>query len=154
VIGDSQLLAVNAPPAGFPAAPVRRTPGSPPGTTNPALTMMGLGSAYTPQSSGNVLVTVSGQAENDTNGDAVQYGGRWGTGNAPTNGTPATGTRFGPNSDPTIGPFGANVPGAFSFTDILPATAGVQLWVDLAIAAVTGGTASVKGINVSFVETG
>src|SRR5258708_9986826 len=79
----------------FPANAVS-LPANPAGTVSLTAVMMGLGStcAITTNSSGRVLVTMTGQARTATAAVSCTTGGRYGTGTAPVNGAAGTGSRF------------------------------------------------------------
>lgn len=127
----------------LPAASASFKPTNPTGTASTTEVMMGMGStiAFTPNSSGKVIVTVccivniSAGAANQ-----VQVGGRFGTGTAPANAAAVTGTVFGPTSDPNIrvNNVSASVGTPYTVTDRLSLTAGTAYWFDLAVAAQVG----------------
>lgn len=124
---------------------------------NPALTaslvgvMMGLAGAFTPIRTGSVLITVSGDVFNSiaTDGATVQI--RTGTGTAPANGVALTGTARGAQPGATSATAAAKT--LFSITVIVTGlTLGVAIWIDLALAAVTGGNASVENVTIAASE--
>src|SRR5258708_25891405 len=80
----------------FPANAVS-LPANPAGTVSLTAVMMALGStcAITTNSSGRVLVTMTGQARTATAAVSCTTGGRYGTGTAPVNGAAGTGDRGG-----------------------------------------------------------
>src|SRR5258708_19693607 len=88
----------------FPANAVS-LPANPAGTVSLTAVMMGLGStcAITTNSSGRVLVTMTGQARTATAAVSCTTGGRYGTGTAPVNGAAGTRTTFRP-PDPLAPP--------------------------------------------------
>lgn len=127
-------------------------PSNPTGTTSTTGVMMGLGVAYTPTRSGIVLVQIEGQMQNNTADDGAQAKLYYGTGSAPANGAALTGTQKGQAAIidyvPTAAkrwPFGVT-------TVISGLTLNTAYWFDLALAALTGGTASLTGLEVVICE--
>lgn len=124
------------------------TPTDPTGTTSTTPVMMGLAKAITPNTSTRILVTISGQIANNTAADGATYQIRFGTGTAPINGAALTGTQIGANPTETGAAIGGTQT-AFSITALATGlTLGTAIWIDLAIAAVTGGTASVNSLTI------
>ena len=123
---------------------------APTGTTSTTGVMMGLAGAITPAHSGNVLLIVSGTLTNGTTGDGAALQIRYGTGTAPTNGATLTGTAVGNNisdNNPVLN----KIP--FSVQAVVTGlTVGTAYWVDVGLAAVTGGTASIATVSVSALE--
>lgn len=138
------------------AAPAQLTPANPAATASTSLVMMGLGStlAYTPASSGLVLITVGGMFFSSTAAVAVTLTGRYGTGGAPANGAAVTGTRWPGAADPTFGATTAAAAGnPFSFTAILTLVKGTAYWFDLALATANAAdAASAANLFVSIAE--
>jgi Pectate lyase superfamily protein len=142
-----------------PAAPLTSTPTAPTGTASTTLVMMGLGTnatgtpwSCTPQSSGNVLVLVSGETSN-TGAHNQTYGGRYGTGTAPVNTTAVTGTRFGGPSDQTTEAGAATVAVPFALSAVLSLTPGTAYWFDLALeTGNAAGTASFAELSFTAIE--
>jgi hypothetical protein len=108
---------------------------------------------YTNPNSGRFLVSCSGIFTNNTAGDGVAVVLKWGTGTAPIAGAALTGTTVGHavgwiDQIPNPGKY---VP--FAFTDILTGVQGNgTIWLDVAFAANTGGTASISGIVLTAQE--
>ena len=138
------------------------TSDSPTGTVSTTSVMLGLGASITPQATGRIFYCVSGSMGNDTTGDGVGITLYYGTGTAPGNGAALTGTAIG-----TILVFTAltgMLRSPFSAQAIITGLAvpaitsagrtgtAVPVWLDLAIKAVTGGTADVTLLNVSAFE--
>lgn len=127
------------------------TPSNPTGTTNTTGLMMGLAGAITPTNSGKVLVIISGTCSNDTilDGGSIQI--RMGTGTAPVNGAALTGTAYGGKPR-----FSAAVAAEFlpcAVNAVVPSlTPSTAYWIDLGLAAITGGTASIADVSISAVE--
>jgi hypothetical protein len=125
---------------------------APTGTTNTTGVMMGLAGAITPGTSGTVLVTICGQMGNTVSGDGCKYQIRYGTGSAPANAAALTGTAVGPQPNPIFFPT-PSYTSPFSITAVITGlTPGTAYWIDLTLAAVTGGTASVANVGVSAIE--
>lgn len=154
VSNDTTLSSTNAAPKGWvqAAAPQSDDPGNPTGTTSTTLVMMGLDKTYTPQSSGNVLVVITGNAGTATAAEAFTVGGRYGTGTAPANGQAVTGSRINQFADSVLTAPVAGAYTAFAFTGILNLTPGTEYWFDLALA--TGSSADKAAIhNISMAIT-
>jgi len=132
-------------------------------TTNPAGTasttqvMAGLAAltggpaAFTPRGTGRVQVQIQGTAANSvaTDGSLVQI--RYGTGAAPVNGAAATGTAVG--NPQTVTSATASASCTVSVSAVIPAlSVGTAYWFDLGEAAVTGGTATLSNLMVTFTE--
>jgi hypothetical protein len=135
------------------------TPANPTGTRNTTGVMMGLGVLITPRFSGILAIHVSGDITNNSNANGASVQIRTGTGSAPANGDALKGTarggkvRFDPNLLAVIlftevDPFGLNW-----FTPLgSPFEIGTQIWIDLALAAIGGGTASLGNLSISVME--
>lgn len=143
-----------------PAVSLVTKPTAPAATTSVTLVMMGLGTnatgtpaVITPTGTGLVQVTITAQVTTATAAVSLTYGGRFGTGAAPANGTAVTGTRFGSAGDPTTTPNGISVRVPISFTDIVTLTPGIAAWFDLALATSNAAdAASVNNVSVTLVE--
>ena len=123
---------------------------APTGTASTTGVMMGLAGAITPAHSGNVLLIVSGTLTNGTTSDGASLQIRYGTGAAPTNGAALTGTTVG-NNIADNNPVTSKIP--FSVQAVVTGlTVGTAYWVDVGLAAVTGGTASIATVSVSALE--
>lgn len=150
-----------AKPAKVPAAPLGSTPTAPAATASTTLVMMGLGTnatgtpwAFTPLSSGKVLVNVTGLVTTATAVATATFGGRFGTGTAPINGAAVSGTRFGGAGDSTTRPQSAGAAVPFALTAVLSLTAGTTYWFDLALDTNAGAdAASVSDVSISIIET-
>jgi hypothetical protein len=131
------------------------TPADPGNTASGAGVMMGLGSTitFTPARSGIVLIIISGSTNNSTNGNygtAIQL--RYNTGSAPNYNTALTGTTAGVQLDVSgIGSTTRWYP--FTINAVVSSlTVGSAYWIDLSLATIVGGTASIRDLNVSVVE--
>jgi hypothetical protein len=131
---------------------------TPVATISLSLVQMGLAQSITPLSSGNVLVIISGNVENTTPGDGAQYQISFGTGIAPANGVPATGTTAGEAQTLTSvtvtgGGVASAMITAFTLTAILTGlTVGVAAWVDVQLKCTGGGSANIFNVEIELVE--
>ena len=129
-------------------------PLSPTGTTSTTAVMMGLARQYTPEFTGQVIVWVSGTIKNTTSGDGAEVQIRVGTGAAPANGDALAGSaisgqvKFTAAASPQEAPFAIQGVGAGP-SAMQPGTA---YWIDVSLAAITGGTASLTDVSVTFFE--
>jgi hypothetical protein len=131
---------------------VDSTPNDPTGTTSTTGVMMGLAVAFTPVRSGNIMVQVEGQMQNNTSGDGVNALLYYGTGGAPSNQGAIAGTQKGKAAKIDAVPTGAKKY-PFGITTIIPGlTKSTAYWLDLALLAVTGGTASINGLEIVIAE--
>ena len=143
------------------ASPVASTPTAPSSTVSTTLVMMGLGTnttgtpwAFTPASSGNLLVTVTGLVAVASTVVNVVLGARYGTSTAPVNGAAVTGTRWGSAGDLTIQPKAVGVGVPFTFCTVLSLSKGTAYWFDLALdTSNASDAASVADVSFAAVET-
>jgi len=129
---------------------------SPTGTASTSYVMMGLGAtaAITPTNSGRLSITAWGNIGNNTANNGAKARLVYGTGTAPVNGAAQTGSGACANTPNVAFDSTANNQSApFSMTCIVsgltPATA---YWIDLSVAAITAGTATVTGVSVQALE--
>lgn len=132
------------------------TPANPTGTTDTTGKMMGLGAdASAPcvvnvQKTGAVLFIIQFSASNGTAGDGFAAQLRYGTGTAPANAAAPAGT--------TVGAFrgSSNTATVVEDTTIIGVARGLTLgslyWFDVALKAVTGGTATMTSVTCQAVE--
>ena len=129
-------------------------PAAPTGTSSVTFVMMGLAGSYTPAATGKVLLIISGDARNTVAGNGAGLQIRGGTGAAPANGDAPAGSTFGAAIRLTAVP---NNSDRFPFS-IQAVIEGLSIsttyWFDLALSAVTGGTAVVAGLTMTAVEVG
>jgi len=126
-------------------------PANPAGTTSTTPVMMGLAISFTPLYSGRVKIIIAGEASNNTAGDGFTVNAAYGTGAAPANGAAATGTVVGNSVSGASAAANALLP--FSIVAVITGlTVGTAIWVDLQLAAVTGGTASLNNLSVIVEE--
>ncbi len=124
---------------------------SPSGTTSvyPTMKMMGLAGTFTPKVSGLValFISFSGISSLADGAGGFTAMAAYGTGTAPVNGATATGTLTG-NSCTGYSPAAtANVP--CSVIGLLSGlTIGTVYWIDLQLASVIAGTASVQAVQI------
>ncbi|HUR21672.1 MAG TPA: hypothetical protein VMZ90_12730 [Vicinamibacterales bacterium] len=128
-------------------------PGNPTATTSTTDVMMGLGStiAFTPRQSGALRVTIGMMAANSLATKGVSATMYRGSGSAPTNGAAVTGSQTSGSKIFTATDNGAMtniVLDAFA-TGL---TVGTAYWFDVALKAVSGGTASILYINCNIQE--
>jgi len=139
---------------------VQSTPADPAATSSTTDVMMGMGAStqITISSSGRMMITVSGDVDNNTNNKGVQmqirYGALPGT-PAPANGAAAAGTAVGSKVQFLQINNGIRIP--FNLNAIPTGlTPGVTYWIDVAIAATPGpgasGTAEIRDISISAIE--
>jgi hypothetical protein len=128
------------------------TPGNPTGTTSTVGVMMGLAGAITPAVSGHVLLMVSGTIFNPTaiaDGGKVQI--RYGTGGAPANAASLTGTAVGGLVQYIAATTAETAP--FAVQAVVTGLAvSTTYWIDVGLAAITGGTATISDLSVSAIE--
>ena len=127
------------------------TPLNPTGTTNTTGLMMGLNQVITPKTTTRLLVTISGVVSQSTTADGAKWQIRAGTGAAPTNGAALTGTAYGSLQQMTFLTGVLSIP--FSLTALITGlTVNTATWVDVSLAAITGGTATMTSVSVSVEE--
>jgi len=127
-------------------------PSNPTGTTNTTGLMMGLAVAFTPTRSGIIVVQVEGQMTNQTVSDGAKTTLYYGTGTAPANAAAITGTAAGQPSQIDAVPTAAKK-WPFGITTIISGlTLNTAIWLDLALAAITGGTANLYGLELVIYE--
>lgn len=137
--------------SGF-AALMQSNPADPTGTADTTGVMMGLAGTITPTISGRILITVTGTMFNPTaiaDGAKVQI--RTGIGAAPANGDALTGTAAGSLQQYIAATVLEKAP--FSVTAIVSGlTLNVARWIDVSLAAITGGTATITDLSLSAAE--
>jgi len=129
------------------------TPANPTGTTSTTAVMMGLAGSITPIESGKIVIIINGTISNNTASDGAKARIHYGTGTAPTNGGSLVGIAVGnqPNVVNNANMAGARV--GFSCIAVVSGlTLGVAIWLDLELAAITGGTANVYDVGVTAIE--
>lgn len=127
------------------------TPADPSGTTSTTAKMMGLAGSITPAVSTRVDMTVCGRMANSLINDGVTVQLRYGTGTAPTNGATLTGTQLGASQ--TLTEKVAAQADGYCVTGIATGlTIGTAYWMDVAVNAVTAGTASITGNTIKAHE--
>lgn len=134
-----------------PATIVNALTASPTGITNTSGLMLGLNQTLTPQTTGRFLITICGVVAQSTTADGAFWHIRTGTGAAPSNAGALTGTQSGGQQSMTFLTGVLKVP--FSITTLVTGLAlGTAVWIDLVLAAITGGTATMTQVNVTVVE--
>jgi hypothetical protein len=126
-----------------------------PGTisTIPAMVMNGVAGSITPTTSGNILVLMFGIANNNTANDGCAWKVYVGTGEAPANGAPVTGTSISAN----LGTMTSSSPALqLPFTTIAYApalTVGTTYWIDLGFSTlITGGMCTLSHVAWYAIE--
>ena len=136
-------------------AGTQSTPADPSTTTSTTGVMMGLAGTVTPTGTGRVLIVISGDIDNDTLGDGCKVQIRTGTGAAPANGDALTGTTRGGLTNflnPNIATLTVGR-GQFSLNAVVSSlTLSTAVWVDVSLAAVTGGVARIRNLSISTAE--
>lgn len=127
------------------------SPSDPTATASTTGVMMGLAGSITPQVTGKILLMVSGTLSNDTILDGVSIQLRTGTGTAPTNGTALTGTTAGGLLQFNTAVAGEKAP-VCAQAIVSGLTLGTAVWLDVGLAAITGGNASLKNVSVTAFE--
>ena len=126
-------------------------PGSPTGTTSAGGVMMGLAVAFTPMVTGRAFMAISGYAHNTTAGAMWWVETRYGTGTAPVNGAALTGSIAGALQIGTSSV--ASEDGPFCMVGLPTAlTIGTAYWIDVALYAIGGGTATIWQPSVVVCE--
>lgn len=128
------------------------TPAAPNPTASLVGVMMGLAGGITPVSSGRILLLISGDVSNDTANDGASVQCAYGTGTAPLNGAAATGTNVGNpvklvnGATPTV-----KIP-TLCQGIVTGLTLNTGLWLDVNLAAITGGTATLADVTITAHE--
>jgi hypothetical protein len=114
--------------------------------------MMGLNKTITPEGSGVVLIIISGTIFNAGGiGDGATVRLYTGTGTPPTNGAAVTGTARSGQQKFISSTTAEKVP--FSVQALVSSlTLATAYWIDLALTATTGGTATVTDLSVTATE--
>lgn len=113
--------------------------------------MMGLAGSITPLVTGKVMIMLSGTYSNSGGaGDGCDIQLRHGTGAAPANGAAATGTAAGALKHYVVS--AAADRADFSLNAFVSGLSLAAHWIDVTLAATTGGTATIFDVSVSAVE--
>ncbi len=120
---------------------------APAGTTSTTGVMMGLGGTITPTNSGNVHISVCGDIANSTVADGANVQLRTGTGTAPSNAAALTGTTRGSLVRHTSPVGGTKFPFCVQWT-VTGLALSTAVWIDVGVAAVTGGTATIADVDI------
>jgi len=128
-------------------------PANPTGTTvTSGYVMMGINKGFTPQTSGNVTITLNGNENNNTVGDGVHVFLVYGTGTAPTNGQAFTGTACNTTAPYFTAISGLNSAPYAIVCNIQDLNLQQNYWIDVAVQAVGGGTASTQSMTDTVTE--
>lgn len=131
------------------------TPADPTGTTNTTGLMMGLAGSITPVFTGRIAIIISGNLTNSTAtaGDGAKAQIRYGTGTAPANAAALAGTAVGSFISSVLERATASDLQAFTLNAIVTGlTPGTAYWIDIALAALVGGTGQAKNISITAWE--
>src|SRR5574338_246180 len=129
------------------------TPPDPSATSSGTGVMMGLAGSITPSYSGIVMITISGDIDNNSSNSGAQVQIRYGTGTAPSNGAALSGTAAGSTVNELNGGNQGVVRVPFYLNAIVRGlTVNTTYGIDVSLAAVSGGTARVRNISISAVE--
>ena len=136
-------------------ATMQASAGNPAGTISSASRMTGIGSTctITPLFGSRAVITIGGNVQNTTAGDGAQLNLYYGSGPAPANGAATTGTLT--TASAALGVSAGNslaVPFNLGSVVVTGLTPGTAYWFDLALAVITGGTASATGVWCSAFE--
>lgn len=131
---------------------VAGAPSAPAATTSTTLVMMGLGGAFTftPTRTGRMQLAISGQLANNTVSDGATVQLKYGTGTAPNNGDAVTGTSLGGQVSFTARV--AQQQTGFIIRGTVNLTVGTTYWLDAALLAITGGSASISSLTLTADE--
>lgn len=135
-------------------------PSNPVGTTSTSGVMMGLKGSFISQYSGILRVTIYGNITNTTAVDGVNFGGLMGTGTPPNNGDSPIiigSIGIGRVKGNIIERFdGAGAYRPFRISAVVgnlgALVPGTTYWIDMTLAVITGGTASVKNLMIKILE--
>jgi hypothetical protein len=114
--------------------------------------MMGLAGAITPTASGKVALVVSGTILNATDiADGAKVQIRYGVGAAPANGAALTGTAVGGLVQYVAATVAQKAPFSLNAL-VIGLILGQAVWIDVGLAAITGGTASITDVSITAIE--
>ena len=117
---------------------------------------MGLAGSITPTRTGIILIVITGDLANNTGDDGAQVQIRTGTGTAPANAAALTGTtRGGLVKMNNLNSGGSSVTNRcpFACSAVITGLAlNTAIWIDISLAAITGGTANARDISISVLE--
>jgi hypothetical protein len=139
------------------AASTQKNPTDPTLTSSTVGVMMGLSASITPVLSGKIMIIISGDMHNSSGDDGASVQIRTGTGTPPINGATAStsGTAQGGlvkmEAVASVGSVVTRVP--FSLNAIVTGlTLNTAVWIDISLAAIGAGNATVRDISMSIVE--
>lgn len=155
VPAGASLLGKYYPNAGGPTFAVSQgAPANPTGTTSTAaFVMMGMAQAFTPAINGKVQLHFDGICTNSGANDALEFQLRYGTGTAPINGAALAGSAVSSTVPGAVTVSAANQWFSCSQIQIVAGlTVGTAYWYDVAVEAVTGGTAALANVTMNANE--
>jgi hypothetical protein len=119
-------------------------------TVSATFVMLGLGQAFTPQSTGGFLFLINGEFENLTVNDSAELNIAYGSGAPPNGGAAPVGTVITSNVEVLL-PSGGIIP--FALTAYVGGlTIGSPYWLDMQFSAPGGGTAQLANMTVTIIE--
>lgn len=129
---------------------------APAGITNTSGLMLGCSNItaaciITPQVTGRVMVWINGVIAQSTTADGAFWHIRYGTGTAPSNAGALVGTQIGGQQSMTFLTGLLKIPFAIQ-AYVTGLTLGTAVWLDLVLAAVTGGTATMTQVQLDAME--
>ena len=130
---------------------LQSNPSNPTSTSRTSFNMMGLGSILklTPNVSGTVVIKIDSEAKNTVDGNGIQFEIFYGTGTAPSNGSPTTGTQAGPTFERDF--WGQNTTAGFGTNlRITGLTVGTAYWFDIALKSLGSGSSNATIQNIEF----
>lgn len=151
----ASILGKYYPNAGGPTFAVSQgAPSNPTGTTSTAaFVMMGMAQAFTPAINGKVQLHFDGICTNSGANDALEFQLRYGTGTAPINGAALAGSAVSSTVPGAVTVSAANQWFSCSQIQIVAGlTVGTAYWYDVAVEAVTGGTAALANVTMNANE--
>jgi len=122
------------------------------GTSSLAGVMLGPGTAITPQTTGRILIQVSGYTSQSIAGSGCITSIRYGTGTDPANAAALTGTLIGLKQRSTHPATNSTVP----ISEAVQATGlslNTRYWIELSETAMKSGTCTVNNVNWSILES-
>ena len=125
---------------------------APTGTASTTLVMAGCAGSITPSVTGRVLLFVTGNLASNTTNDGGKVQLSFGTGGAPSNGAALTGTQTGTVVTVTADLAGTDKYGFSSQSLVTTLTVGTTYWLDVAFAAITGGTCALTDVTLTALE--
>lgn len=135
------------------AASYQASPGDPSGTTDTTGKMMGLAGSITPAISGKIVLTINGTIASSGASDGAKIQLSYGTSAAPANAAAITGTQVGARLTVANNASTAALAVPYSITAVITGlTPGTAYWLDVTLAAITAGTATITTNSITAYE--